>query len=45
MNKDEFEQKFEAGAKAAWLWSTTHTIVVTHLLAFAAGFVVRSLFA
>ncbi len=40
MNKEEFEEK----AKAAWTWGTTHTLIVTHLLAFAAGFVVRSAF-
>ncbi len=41
MNRQEFEQKFEEGAKSAFAWGQAHTMVVTHLLAFAAGFVLK----
>ena len=44
MNRDEFEQKFEDGAKAGWDWAATHVIVVTHSLAFVFGFLTKWMF-
>lgn len=36
-------QKAEAAAKSVWAWGMAHTVASTGILAFVAGFIVRSL--
>lgn len=43
MNWNEFEQKFEWAGKYVYVWSSTHTRIVTHVACWLAGVVCGAL--